>query len=172
MPSFQDSAVIFLIALMLFGPKKLPELARYVGKLMNEFRRASNEFRMQMQDEFRQAEQAEHQKKIAAMEAAAPIAPALTAESSVPEPASETYTEHIPHVPTMLEPAESAPEPGAPSETPLSFEAAPDPLPIASNGDLHLMPPETGLPVGRSNSIGGFTESIPTAPETETTTHG
>ncbi len=72
MPSFQDSAVIFFIALLLFGPKKLPELARYVGKLMNEFRRASTEFRMQMDDEFRQSEQAEQQKKIAAMEAAAP----------------------------------------------------------------------------------------------------
>ena len=45
MPSFSDSAFIFVIALLLFGPKKLPELARYVGKLMAEFRRASNEFR-------------------------------------------------------------------------------------------------------------------------------
>jgi sec-independent protein translocase protein TatB len=61
MPSFQDSAVIFLLALLLFGPKELPKLARYIGKLMNEFRRASSEFRMQMEDEFRQSEQAEQQ---------------------------------------------------------------------------------------------------------------
>jgi TatA/E family protein of Tat protein translocase len=46
MPSFQDSAVIFIIALLLFGPRKLPELARQLGKLMGEFRRASNDFRM------------------------------------------------------------------------------------------------------------------------------
>ena len=70
MPSFQDSAVIFFLALLLFGPKKLPELARQLGKLMAEFRRASNEFRMQMEDELRIADQEEQRKKIAAMEAA------------------------------------------------------------------------------------------------------
>ena len=84
MPSFQDSAVIFFLALLLFGPKKLPELARYVGKLMGEFRRASSEFRLQMEDEFRLAEQAEQQKKIAAIEAAAPVTPAL----DIPSPST------------------------------------------------------------------------------------
>src|SRR5580692_4772021 len=99
MPSFQDSAVIFLLALLLFGPKELPKLARWVGKLMNEFRRASSEFRMQMEDEFRQAEQSEQQKKIAAMEAAAMVTPAIPAEtSSVNEesPALEASAEPTP----------------------------------------------------------------------------
>ena len=68
MPSLGDSAVIFILALLLFGPKKLPELARQLGKLMAEFRRASNEFRMQMEDELRIAEQADQQKKIAAID--------------------------------------------------------------------------------------------------------
>src|SRR5579871_1266027 len=81
MPSLGDSAVIFILALLLFGPKKLPELARQLGKLMGEFRRASNEFRMQMDEELRIAEQEEQQKKIAAMEAAAPAAPALETAS-------------------------------------------------------------------------------------------
>src|SRR5580700_4317510 len=82
--SFYDTAVIAFLALLLFGPKKLPELARQLGKLMGEFRRASNEFRMQMEDELRIAEQADQQKKIAAMQAAAPVTPAL------PETTSET----------------------------------------------------------------------------------
>ena len=51
MPSFPDSAVLILLVLLLFGPKKLPELARQFGKLMADFRRASNEFRSQMEDE-------------------------------------------------------------------------------------------------------------------------
>src|SRR5580698_10496377 len=100
MPSFQDSAFLFILALLLFGPKKLPELARQLGKLMGEFRRASNEFRMQMDEELRIADQAEQQKKIAAMEAAAPVTPPVgevVAESSSYEtPASESITEPLP----------------------------------------------------------------------------
>jgi sec-independent protein translocase protein TatB len=42
MPSFQDSIVLFVLALLLFGPKKLPLLARELGKWVGEFRRASN----------------------------------------------------------------------------------------------------------------------------------
>ena len=51
MPSLGDSAFIFFLALLLFGPKKLPELARQLGKLMAEFRRASNEFKSQIEQE-------------------------------------------------------------------------------------------------------------------------
>jgi len=41
----QEIVVIFLLALLLFGPKKLPELARTLGKALSEFRRAKNELR-------------------------------------------------------------------------------------------------------------------------------
>jgi len=154
MPSFQDGALIFFLALLLFGPKKLPELARYVGKLMAEFRRASSEFRMQMEDEFRLAEQTEQQKKIAAMEAAAPVTPPI-------EPATPEIQPHSPPPADIL--AASAIEQPVIST---DEEPTPEPLPIASNGDLHLMPPATGLPVARSDSLAGVFDSIPQAPET------
>lgn len=48
---------IFVLALLIFGPKKLPELGRNVGKAMREFRRASNELRYAVEDEMRQLEQ-------------------------------------------------------------------------------------------------------------------
>lgn len=127
MPSIADSAVIFILALMLFGPKKLPQLARQLGKLMAEFRRASNEFRMQMEDELRVEEQKEHQKKVDAM--AGP-------PSTLPDP------EH-PHLPA----------PDADGEaTPPDYEADHGSVhdgtaPIAESGDLRMMPPSTGLPV-------------------------
>ena len=89
MPSFQDSIFIFLLALILFGPKKLPEMARWVGKLMAEFRRASNEFRIQMEDELRIAEQAETQKKLAAAATTEVAAPAVAAEATTAENAAE-----------------------------------------------------------------------------------
>jgi TatA/E family protein of Tat protein translocase len=42
---FTEMAVIFIVALLVFGPSKLPELARNLGKSLNEFRRASNDLR-------------------------------------------------------------------------------------------------------------------------------
>ena len=157
MPSFQDSAFIFFLALLLFGPKKLPELARQLGKLMGEFRRASNEFRMQMDDELRLAEQAENQKKIAAIEAAAPVAPALETgvEPTIAAPIEDPM-DHHPHTmlasdPVAVEPAIAA-EPTMAAEPTVDAEqtVVAESIPIASSGDLHMMPPSTGLPVGRS----------------------
>ena len=178
MPSFQDSAVIFLLALLLFGPKKLPELARYVGKLLGEFRRASSEFRLQMEDEFRISEQAEQQKKIAAIEAAAPIAPVIYHD--IPEP------EH-PLTPTNIEAEpEATPDPNPDPEHPdrsipqhdiadhipeHRIDARPEPIAIATSGDLEMMPPATGLPVARtssSHSANGVFDSIPHTPDPAT----
>ena len=48
-----EIAVIFIIVLLLFGAKKIPELARGLGKSMGEFKRARNEF----EDEIHRAEQ-------------------------------------------------------------------------------------------------------------------
>jgi sec-independent protein translocase protein TatB len=49
--SFSETVFLFLLALIIFGPKKLPEIARQVGKYMNEFKRASNEFKAQIEQE-------------------------------------------------------------------------------------------------------------------------
>jgi sec-independent protein translocase protein TatB len=46
---------IFLLALILFGPKKLPEIGREIGKFMAEFKRASNDFKYQLQSEIEKA---------------------------------------------------------------------------------------------------------------------
>ena len=47
---------IFIAALILVGPKKLPEIMRQVGKWMAEFKRASNEFKWQIETEMRNLE--------------------------------------------------------------------------------------------------------------------
>jgi Tat protein translocase TatB subunit len=49
--SFSETIFLFVLALVIFGPKKLPEIARQAGKLLNEFRRASNEFKSQIEQE-------------------------------------------------------------------------------------------------------------------------
>ncbi|MGA2200840.1 MAG: twin-arginine translocase TatA/TatE family subunit [Terriglobales bacterium] len=42
---------LFLLVLILFGPKKMPEIGRQIGRFLNEFRRASYEFRSQIESE-------------------------------------------------------------------------------------------------------------------------
>lgn len=49
--------VIFVIALIIFGPRKLPELGKSLGRSINEFKRASNELRSTLEDEIRVEEQ-------------------------------------------------------------------------------------------------------------------
>jgi sec-independent protein translocase protein TatA len=48
--------VIFVIALIVFGPKKLPELGKSLGKGLSEFRKASNDLRSTIEEEVRAIE--------------------------------------------------------------------------------------------------------------------
>ena len=52
----QEMIVIFVIALVLFGPKKLPELGRTIGKAITEFRRASNDLKASFEREMQTLE--------------------------------------------------------------------------------------------------------------------
>ena len=61
--SFPDTVVLFILALLLFGPKKLPQIARQVGKALGEFKRASNEFKAQIESEISQLEFEERKKE-------------------------------------------------------------------------------------------------------------
>ena len=159
MPSLGDSAFIFVLALLLFGPKKLPELARQLGKLMGEFRRASNEFRMQMEDELRISEQAERQKEIAAIQAAAPVTPAIDpveTNSIAPptfDPANPELAAHFPATPAeeIVDPLSDHPHmrPSAP-EVVAEVAAEPEPHPIAASGSLQMRPPKTGMPFAQT----------------------
>jgi sec-independent protein translocase protein TatA len=53
----QELIIIFVIALIIFGPRKLPELGKSLGKSIAEFKRASNELRNTLEDEIRVEEQ-------------------------------------------------------------------------------------------------------------------
>jgi TatA/E family protein of Tat protein translocase len=55
--------VIFVIALIIFGPRKLPELGRSLGKSIAEFKRASNELKSTLEEEIRLEEQKQKQEE-------------------------------------------------------------------------------------------------------------
>ncbi len=53
---FQELAIIFLVALLVVGPKNLPEVARTLGKWMSELRRGFDSAKIRMESEFRESE--------------------------------------------------------------------------------------------------------------------
>jgi TatA/E family protein of Tat protein translocase len=79
---FPEMMFIFILALILFGPKKLPEIGKQIGKGLAEFKRASREFQSQIEDEVRKLEvEVDLQKTIAPTPLAETVAarpPALT----------------------------------------------------------------------------------------------
>jgi sec-independent protein translocase protein TatB len=58
-----DSMIVMIMALVVFGPRRLPKIGRQIGKLMYEFRKASNDFRFQMEEEMRTAEEADRRQR-------------------------------------------------------------------------------------------------------------
>jgi sec-independent protein translocase protein TatB len=99
MLSIPHMIVVFIVVLVVFGPQKLPELARGLGKLMAEFRKASTDFKSafeeEMRDMERQALQAERKKAAeaaAASAAAEPNQPATLASPAGTESPSSDIT--------------------------------------------------------------------------------
>ena len=77
--------VILVIALIVIGPQKLPDLARSLGKGLAEFRRATEDFKQSVEDEAKAAEEKERiAKEVAAKE-----------ETEVAAPARETEKEKV-----------------------------------------------------------------------------
>jgi sec-independent protein translocase protein TatB len=86
MLSIPHMIVVFVIVLVVFGPQKLPELARGLGKLMAEFRKASTDFKSAFEEEMRdlerQAREVERKKQALLAEANAALQPATLASPS------------------------------------------------------------------------------------------
>ncbi|MGH9544942.1 MAG: twin-arginine translocase TatA/TatE family subunit [Terriglobales bacterium] len=98
---FPEMMFLFLFALILFGPKKLPEIGRQIGRALNEFKRASNEFKAQIESEISQLDIENHRQTILPP-VQAPVGSIATRE--LPQPDISAATRELP-------PAEiSAPE--------------------------------------------------------------
>lgn len=120
MLSFPHLVVLFILALMVFGPQKLPELARMLGKATAEFRKMTNDFRYALEDEVRELDR---QNRIREEESAA--AAARTTQPPVPTPATA-----------------SAPEGAVPREAPNTIGAPP----AEPQAEAHAAPQEVSLP--------------------------
>jgi sec-independent protein translocase protein TatB len=109
MLSIPHMIVVFIVVLVVFGPQKLPELARGLGKLMAEFRKASTDFKSAFEEEMREMErqalQAER-KKAAEAAAAAAVAAETSPAPAVPASADAAtpLIESQPGIPASDEP--------------------------------------------------------------------
>src|SRR6476659_4199520 len=82
-----ELVIILVIALIIFGPRKLPELGRSLGKSIGEFKKASNELRNTLDEEIRAEERKEQQVKTeaeqkTALEAANSMRDAITPDTT------------------------------------------------------------------------------------------
>jgi len=135
-----DSLILMVIALVVFGPRKLPQIGRQVGKLMYEFRKASNDFKFQMEEELRNAEESDRRKqeeeRLRTLALAAPAA--IEAGSQVSEATTAA--------PAAVQSATAAMESYYPEQTQYpspTLDAAADP-PNSEEAYPRIRPPSTG----------------------------
>ncbi len=86
-----ELVIILVIALIIFGPRKLPELGRSLGKSIGEFKKASNELQRTLEEEIRVEERKEQKATVKADQDSAIEAATLPA-AAAPEPTKATET--------------------------------------------------------------------------------
>ena len=120
--------LILVIALIVFGPRRLPEIGKSMGKMLAEFRKASNDFKRTIEDEI----EAENRKESEPPRLAAPEPSAPSVETATPEPTAAPASTAAPPSSTTADglnapPAISyAPPPWTPAAAPA--EASPPPV--------------------------------------------
>jgi TatA/E family protein of Tat protein translocase len=121
--------LILVVALIVFGPRRLPEIGKSMGKMLAEFRKASNDFKRTIEDEL-EAEKAR--------ESAPPvIPPAVTPPTPAPlvdAPLVETPPAPLVEAPPALPPAGTVPP-----------SAEPPPVAAAAAVEPRLGPPEEAV---------------------------
>jgi sec-independent protein translocase protein TatB len=134
--SFSETIFLFFLALIIFGPKKLPEIARQAGKLLNEFRRASNEFKAQIEQEIAHLEIEDRKKTIL------PPSPPVPGTASRTLSASSSASSYPSFRTTESD------KPAEPAATPVTVNAEPAPV----NGNTAVEPASATEAVATSTS--------------------
>jgi TatA/E family protein of Tat protein translocase len=122
MLSIPHLIIIFVVALVVFGPEKLPELARNLGKVMAEFRRATGDLRSTFEGHMRDLEREADTKRIGGPPTAA------TASAAAPSPSQPAATGTVPSLPAYFGPAVEGPA-------------------VSSNQNAETPPPQAGAEI-------------------------
>jgi TatA/E family protein of Tat protein translocase len=136
MLSIPHLIIIFVVALVVFGPEKLPELARTLGKVMGEFRRATGDLRSTFEDHMRDLEREADQRRIGGgPKAAPPTTSAVTTTPSTERPTGTVPT-NAPNSTERTEPALDSADLHSGGSQPLNLDSsASDPIGKAHDTD-------------------------------------
>jgi sec-independent protein translocase protein TatB len=140
-----DSLILMVLALVVFGPRRLPQIGRQIGKLMYEFRKASNDFKFQMEEELRLSEEADRRKKEEAERARVAALPPPTQTIDTSANVEQAEQVSVSAQPSVAEPAHSI--------------TVPRTVPV-------IQPPGTGEQVPAASPNGASVEPAPRVDET------
>jgi len=145
-----DSLILMVMALVVFGPRRLPQIGRQIGKLMYEFRKASNDFKFQMEEELRNSEEAERRKKEEERQRSLAALAATEQASVSADPPAKSL-----ELPSSTAGSEPVLSPTDTSDPGASIDSAP-----------RIMPPSTGETVAaaRPNHVSEPSAETPPAP--------
>ena len=187
-----DTLLLMALALVVFGPRRLPKIGRQLGKLMYEFRKASNDFKFQMEEELRNAEDADRRKKeeeerqralaaapppaqIETTASQVPALPSTTLESGAPALTESPYSEGTdPYIEAKAtHPEEPAPTAADLTATAVETDSAKPPEPVnpIESRHLHIQPPSTGETVAAEHPNKVTESASPDAERSEPAAH-
>jgi len=134
--SFSETVFLFVLALVVFGPKKLPEIARRAGRLLAELRRASNEFKSQIESEVAHLDVENSQKSLPPIKPPEGAVASLSLNPAASEtaPPASNATLAAPVADPVL-PAATTSNEGGVSEEPVKEEVA-SPSPLSSPAEV------------------------------------
>jgi TatA/E family protein of Tat protein translocase len=157
MLSIPHLIIVFIVALVVFGPEKLPELARNLGKIMGEFKRATGDLRSTFEGHLRDLEREADQRRLRS-EVASAATPVPPAAAPLP-PEFETPVPPLPgSVPTTPPHISGVASASTEAEAPSPVTDFPD---HTAATDHH----------SEQNRIGGATAEPPQQPPTLETEH-
>jgi sec-independent protein translocase protein TatB len=139
-----DSLILMVMALVVFGPRRLPQIGRQIGKLMYEFRKASNDFKFQMEEELRSAEEADRRKKEEErLNTLTTQVEKLTAEVEKPKLSAPEAVAHL-VPPETVEAVLPSDFPPSPDDGVIPVAATAAPTPVVEETTPRILPPSTG----------------------------
>jgi sec-independent protein translocase protein TatB len=159
-----DSLILMVMALVVFGPRRLPQIGRQIGKLMYEFRKASNDFKFQMEEELRLSEEGDRRKKEEEKRKQLPqesvsATPAVAKAIESPYPGEGQYPERKTAEPALSEEAPRIlpPSTGEPVAASRGAESA---APSANAQPPAPTAPSDSTPPARDASPASTTETV------------